>query len=71
MDSGLGTADGTPGKNRQAIHNDEPFALQTFMFRHQAITEARRLRGREPGEVRVYGLDGNYEFSEIAPWLDD
>ena len=59
------------GGEWQVNRDDEPFALQTFMFRHQAITEARRLRGREPGEVRVYGLDGNYQFSGIAPWLDD
>ena len=38
---------------------------------HQAITEAHKLRGRGPGEVRVYGLDGNYQYSETAPWLDD
>ena len=46
---------------------DSLFALQSFLLRHQAITAARKLRGREPGEVRVYGLDGNYLYSETAP----
>ena len=44
----------------QINRDDESFALHTFMFRHQAIIEARKLRGRAPGEVRVHGLDGNY-----------
>lgn len=59
------------GGGWQINRDNEPFALQTFRFRHQAITEARKLRGREPGEIRVYGADGHYQFSEIAPWLDD
>ena len=52
-------------------YEDSPWALQTFRRRPDAIREARRLRGREPGEVRVYGRNGLYQYSETAPWLDD
>lgn len=59
------------GAGWQITRDDELFALQTFQRRFDAIREARRLRGREPGEVRVYGMGGNYLYSETAPWLDD
>ena len=48
-----------------------PFALQTFRQRGDAIREARKLRGRERGEVRVYGFDGRYSYSDTATWLGD
>lgn len=48
-----------------------PFALQTFRQRGDAIREARKMRGRERGEVRVYGYNGRYSYSVTAPWLGD
>ena len=50
---------------------DSPFAHQMFQQRQDAIREARKLRGRERGEVRVYGFDGRYSYSDTAPWLGD
>ena len=58
------------GGGWQITRDDEPLAIASFMFRHQAVAEARKLRGSEPGEVRVYGLDGAYLFSDTAPRRD-
>lgn len=48
-----------------------PFAVQMFWHRQDAIREARKLRGRERGEVRIYGFDGRYSYSDTAPWLGE
>ena len=41
---------------------DSPFAHQMFRQRQDAIWEARKLRGRERGEVRVYSFECRLKF---------
>ena len=56
------------GGGWQINRNEEPSAILRFPFRYQAIEQARQLRTEEDGEVRVYGADGRYSYTDtVAP----
>lgn len=59
------------GRDRLGSGRRAPPLTPCDTLPYQATTEARKLRGSEHGEVGMYGLDGDYLFSDTAPWLDD
>ncbi len=54
------------GGGWQINRDEEPSALLRFAFRYQAIEQARVLRTEEDGEVRVYGADGRYSYTDTV-----
>ena len=54
------------GGGWQINRNEEPSPILRFAFRYQAIEQARVLRTEEDGEVRVYGADGRYSYTDTV-----